>query len=743
MEDALSRPFASLEELEVRISSVVKLSLAHLDSVGSLARVVDNNFTITEKSGAPVVDRCVFDTIAINSELEAMKEGLCRFAEPQRYRKVCRFQASVSHQTGGQSYESQVYHSLTYDSLRGLISALQPIKENVDSAGASGTVREKLMDMYPGAAEDDYLSRAYIDLAEEEQRAVLLGTPASDLSRLCDFLRYQLESEAYLFARKSLELKLSWSAEVDAELDKLQAEYKDLAVDARSLEASLIKHELRIASSPQLPIHESLSRAFTSEAALFKELPMLHQLKQATGIQLTGAHYVELRRRLRKWAAAPAQQVPVSPWTWQFLFSQAASSAPRQGADHDLLQRQMTPWFLLDPPEVEAARQEQEDRARAEALKQAQEDERRKEMHQDEVESSSSRPQSIEAACLTPVTDPGRGKGRGRGRGRGRSRLHGSVSLGELVQADADDMQQLQDAQQAAKDRLTDLCAEITPIPASLVDDLKGALQAAKDAGISDEDAVVQSALQRRDETERIREQIRTELLRCYSARPLNDAELHLLLKRAHETGMPQDSAEVESATRLLREAVAAQSTLRDCLKLPFPAVSDLRNGLQAANDLQLTDPMLVEATQKLRELEGEEASFAGEVKQRWGSTAGARLVASSLSWRMMSTSHGLSTRPASSQAATKALVNLAKCGDRKSVDAAIEALESLENSWSHAKAYLAAANACPSHIDVYRNDAEDYVKDYMEEVGDSEDEVSLVPVILLATARLCKPSET
>jgi hypothetical protein len=142
-------------------------------------------------------------------------------------------------------------------------------------------------------------------LAEEEQRVVLLSTPASELSQLCDFLRKQIESEAYVFARKRLELKSSWNKTVDAELAKLGDEYKDLAAESRRLEASLIKYELRIAAAPEQPIHVSLTRAFTSEAVLLKELPMLQKLKEAaanvTGFQFTGAHYVQLRRQLRIW----------------------------------------------------------------------------------------------------------------------------------------------------------------------------------------------------------------------------------------------------------------------------------------------------------------------------------------------------------------------------------------------------------------------------------------------------------
>eukprot|EP00966_Prymnesium_polylepis_P236202 5462537-Prymnesium_polylepis.4 len=310
MRDALSQQVSSdanLEELEATFSRDLQLCYDHLDAAGQTARSVANNCAWASTLNGAVIDRIAFDLPSICSELEAVKNGLRKLAPPQRYRRVCQFQGSTAQQSGRQSYHFQVYHSLSYDSLRGLISALQPIKEYVEAAGQGGTVRDKLVEMYPGAAEDDYLSRAYIDLAEEEQRAVLLGTPAAELSQLCGFLREQIESEAYVFARKSLELKSDWTLEVDAELAKLEAVDKDLAGESRRLEASLIKYELRIAAAPDQPIHVSLARAFTSEASLLKELHILHKLKQAAsnvdGFQFTGAHYVKLRRQLRSWVS--------------------------------------------------------------------------------------------------------------------------------------------------------------------------------------------------------------------------------------------------------------------------------------------------------------------------------------------------------------------------------------------------------------------------------------------------------
>jgi MoxR-like ATPase len=730
---------ADLKECEITLAQEIRVRCDHLDAVGYLARSVENNCTWESR---PCPNRWVFDLSTIGSELEAVACGLRRFPIPQRYRRICRFESSVSQPVGRQSYHFQVYHSLTYDNLRALISALQPIKEYVETAGQDGTVLDKLAEMYPGATDDNYLSRAYIDLEEEEQRAVLLGTPASELPQLCDFLRDQLECEAYSFAHESLELKGSWGAEVDAELIKLQAAHKDLAAEARLLEAGLIKYKLRIAAAPEQPIHVSLARAFTSEAALLKEIPMLCELKQIAAnipaFQFNGSHYVKLRRMLRAWVATPEASAPVQPWVWPFLSSNSSAEVSLP-VDNDVLRAHMTPWFLIDPPEVEAARREKEDKERMEVLRQAEEGVRQ----QAAIEAEVSRQSQFEAAgAAAKLNSRGRGRGRGgRAGNRGRrSGLRSSASLGQLVQADARNIQVTLDVQQTAKERLVELYATAGPIPASLVADLNVALQHAKDAGINSDDLVLQNALQKREEVEKCRQDIEAKLMRACMARPLNDVELGSLLKAAHNAGVSQDRAEVESATRLLREITSAQATLHSCLNRPFPDATALRKALQAAMDMHLTIPALTAVKQKLSEMEGEAASFAGAAKHRWGASGGNRLVALSARWQgTPESSSGLPSNPVQRKAAEKALADLAKSGDRKSVDTAIEALELLEGTWPHAKAYLGAANGCSTHIDVYRTDAEDYIEEYMEDVGE---DAELVPALLLAAARLCEPEK-
>ena len=375
------------------------------------------------------------------------------------------------------------------------------------------------------------------------------------------------------------------------------------------------------------------------------------------------------------------------PWVWPFLFTHG-SNMPSAHAGEDVLRAHMTPWFLLDPPEVEAARREQEDLARMEALRQVEEEARRQVPDRDELPHV---PAAVAKSTLTPTTAPGAKRSVPR-------RPRKTAGVGELLQADLQIMQQRRDTHQALNERLSALCADVTPIPVSIIDDLKVILQEAKDAGIADDEPIVQSALRKWEETERLREQLRDELLRTYSTRPLEDTQLRSVLKRAHDAGVPPDSAELESASRLLREVVAAQAPLRDCLKSPFPDVLALRKAIKTANELQLKDPALVSASKKLGEAEGEEAAFAGEVKRRWGSVEGGRLVFSSTTWRAAPQSSGLPSAPATKQAAEKALTSLATGGDRKSIDAAIEAFERLEN--------ICESELSPNSVRVWRTRA-------------------------------------
>ena len=745
----------SLAEQAERLTQQVRMRVEHLDALGPIAHAVASHCSWSADRRQTALNRHVFDITAIEAELSELKSTLCRYAPPERYRKVCRFEDSTPQQQRQSTYHFQVYHSLSYDSLRELTSALLPIMEFAEAGGQQeGTVRDLLMAMYPGAAEEDYLSRAYVDMEEEEQRSDFLGTPVAELQELRRFLRIQLDSEAFRFAREPLELKRPWSAEVDTALATLAAGHKNLAAEASRLQANLVKYRRFVAAAPELSMCTSLAKGFTSESALIKEIPLLRVLKlvNVAGFELVGAHYVRLRQQLEMWAKAPAAAAPVVPWTWPFFFSHGATGAPVPDGE-DTLRARMTPWFLLESPEAKAARREREDQERMEALRWAQED----------LQQSAPRevplpaPQSSAADALaSPATEEGPkqsgkgskggkggkgGKGRKGGRGGGRGAGRGAVSLGQLVQADARDAQQ---QQEAARTRLRLLCTDQRPLPESLVGDLKAELQAAKSAGIADSDAVVQRAMEVREATVREREQTLAALVTAQAARPLDDAALRSVLTRAHEAGLPRFGPEIEAATRLLREAAKARKTLSECLDSPFPSEAALNKAVEAVRELQLTDPKLAQASKLLRELQAEQLHSESEAKQRWGSEAAAKLKASCAAWKASSTSAGCSSAggDAARKAAEDVLANLAKSTDRKSVQAAVETLEKkpLAN-WVHADAYLAAANTCSTHLDLYADDAKENLEDYVNAVTEGTD--AFVPAFLLAAARLCDHQTT
>lgn len=78
-----------------------------------------------------------------------------------------------------------------------------------------------------------------------------------------------------------------------------------------------------------------------------------------------------------------------------------------------------------------------------------------------------------------------------------------------------------------------------------------------------------------------------------------------------------------------------------------------------------------------------------------------------------------------------------------KNIDAAIAALEKQPlNRWDHASAFLAVANTAATHIDLYKVDAEDYLKDYFEEFIATPEKL-FAPACLLAVARLYKSVDT
>ena len=142
------------------------------------------------------------------------------------------------------------------------------------------------------------------------------------LQQLCNFLKQQLKSQAYLFAHKKIELKQNWPDEIDVELVKLESSgIIDFHSKRKSLEIALIEHEMLV--EVDKPLNCFLAKVYKSKQEMFKSLPLLLQLSDI--FVFTGAHYVKLRQTLRGWifkTIIPDQDNSVtSQWCWTFLYN--------------------------------------------------------------------------------------------------------------------------------------------------------------------------------------------------------------------------------------------------------------------------------------------------------------------------------------------------------------------------------------------------------------------------------------
>lgn len=751
---AIACPYDEAAALEEE----VRIRYEHLDDIGALANAASGSCSWSLVGSATTEARHTFDLAVVGARFAHLQGALRRYAAPERYRRVCRFSDAV---TGPAAFDASSYHvsfhSLGYGHLRELRGALLPLMEFAEANGHEGTVRELLMDMYPGAAEEDYLSRAYVNLEEDEQRRDLLGTPATELRRLCDFLERQLQTEAYRFAREKWELKSVWPPEVDEALAQFKQERQNLAAEASALQACLIRYKRLVAGPVDKPtqhaqraIVKSLTLCFPSEEALFREVPLLRELQRVAArtepqFAFLGTHYVQLRLLLADWSKPLPVEAPVVPWTWPFYLTHGAMGVPVP-EDGELLRARMTPWFFIDSPEERAVREERDDEQRKQALQGAKEEERADDeligqVHQLQSTSSEATTSAPHQEYGDLVGSPRKKQARKRKSSkRGRSTARGGSSLGALLQADATEILRQQSARDGAKKRLSQLCNPQLPLAESLIDEIDDALRTAKASGVVDGEEELLKAAHLRREVQGKREQALEKLERANAARPLDDSALKGCLARAREVGLSEALPQIEAATRTVRQACKAREALQVGLEEPFPLVGSLRTAMQAARDLQLVEPKLAQAERLLRELRDEELYFEAEARRRWGVSASAQLVASVASWRTSISSSELPQGRTALVAAEEVLANLAQA-KRKSVDAAKRALEAQPlRKWAHATAYLAAANASDP---LYRDDAVEDLEEYAQRVADVESEPGVfVLAFLLAAARLCAPAE-
>lgn len=248
------------------------------------------------------------------------------------------------------------------------------------------TVRELLESMFPEVLSDKRLERVCSKpvvgddiaerghhhderlLREEDQRECLLSARVSELPCLLNFIRTQLDAPD--FSTLPLALKDRWSDAIDLAMYNVPASFgEDLAAAAHELEAILGEYQEQLVSDPDAGLQAFLTVVFVTERALFEELPLVKHLPPG----LAARNYVELRKRLRRWAAQTTSHVaPTEGWFWPFLNKTAAPSIDASATSGQVWGRAM--WFetsadLIDIQAASEARQAAAERTQAAELK--------------------------------------------------------------------------------------------------------------------------------------------------------------------------------------------------------------------------------------------------------------------------------------------------------------------------------------------------------------------------------------
>ena len=720
LQDSLQQDHLGLHEQGQHLDEALAVWTRGLDHVGMLSVSLGRSFEWDHLSA---------DVEEIKMSLPALPVNV------KEYQKSCRFLESSVLKTGTQqTYHFQIYHSLDYDSLVSLISALRHIQ-----------------DLHPNASNEQLLRCTYIDLPDEEQGSTLLSTPITELSKLNEFLNVQIETQAYLFAHKGIALKQFWPEDIQVALQHLESNYDCLIDDARNLEAHLVKHELLI--KPAEPLHTSLARAFQSESALLKQVPLLRMLKEVGSqrqFQFIGAHYVCLRQKLRCWATS-LLKAPLKLWDWSFFHTDNDHSVETVQLDGNLKGR-LTPWFLLDPPEIEAQKREELEKNNLYTIQQhaagciqkfLRTMSRRLRVHvaipAGDVAEAASRGKKRSRGSASQ----GRGRGRGRGHSR-RDRACDGPSLGDLLLVDVQKREEKESAQQTAVQNLEILCSDPI-VTEALLQNLVEAVEEARKAGIPEESGgVVATAMAKISLAQQRWTDAKDSLREALRVQPPDEEKLGQAVKKARLAGLRQDTSEVEAAVRLHKDVKNAKDHLSKSLSRSYLPPSELRKAVETCTYFDI--PLSEKDIQAKDYFEKEELNFTKECARRWGDSVASKVQRSCEDWHQSPPSRLLMPADDFLKKTFESAFEKLKYSEipgamRKDIDTAIQLLEKpVMEKWLHVGVYLAFAHTSPSHVDLYRADAEDIIAEYLKDTV----LVNTFPVVfLLAAVRLSSDNDT
>jgi hypothetical protein len=227
-------------------------------------------------------------------------------------------------------------------------------------------------------------------------------------------------------------------------------------------------------------------------------------------------------------------------------------------------------------------------------------------------------------------------------------------------------------------------------------------------------------------------------LKRTRLTNPIDVGAFKKALENARKVLSAGIDAEIEISEQLLRKIDQVEAAKQDALSRALPSLSELTKLATKMKELNLSPTVVDELHSKAK---SEENTFKQKLSHFFGGDMAA-LLHSSIETPLEQL---LPSQDRELKMATTALSKIhvsdengrSRSCDEDSVDAAITTLSDQPLSqWPHSFAFLAVATTSESHIELFRDDAKEYLEEYQNNVVGSVETICS-SACLLAAARL------
>eukprot|EP01040_Poterioochromonas_malhamensis_P003223 gene3223-3435_t len=636
----------------------------------------------------------------------------------------------------GKSQLIQFFHSLDYTEIIALTQSLTMLQNSAPIDSPQTSIGDLLLQLSLHDRSNDLTSFAERCLAVSDKDLLnfILSLSSGELPRLIGFLNLQIQSEIYIFANKPLELKKAWTEEVDEALKELEGEGLANIASVKDMESLLVKHEILLSKRPSESLVSTLAGVFQSDLTMFKQFPLLKKLSDVMikcSYTLLCGHYVSLRLKLRQWANHSNKTKSNKSWDWSIesAVRSSASLENRNAVNFSYL----NPWFLSseDDDHEETSRQEI-NRYYERCVKKIQKWYKRNKSSRSVQRKVGEAVKSFQETDAKRTTEKGgRGGRAGRGRGRGQAQNKAIGIMANIAQEfqsyepiinEIDSLLKDPNIRQQGKiDRLQTLLEEAIKMGASNTDGIT--LRSAR-ALIAEFQERKQAALDSLDKI-LLHNPIEPEDLR----RTLNG----LLVLDVRDKKVDEAIKKLESILELKKKIAAALTTppgLKRLKQLHNESVS-----LQLEEDRELV--LLIE------QLDRNDQLIRKRLSQRFN-------LPENISYNLSDANDAFDLQSTTTSTQSSMLqellskVNLqgGKSQQQKAIDTLLSKLEREPlSSFVHSKAILALGNSCPTHIDVFREDAEDFLANYFKIIQEKK-HPTICSAVLLAVMRLTSSSK-